>query len=250
VIVINKELKKYTMELGANPAKVSIIGAGVDLKRINPFVSGEEVRESFGISKSDFVMFFMGWLYNFSGLKEVASTMLSMESGQLRLLALGNGELLPELEKLKGQGIEGKIILVPWRPYEEIPKFLASADVCLLPSHNNDVMKNIVPIKMYEYLAAGKPVIASRLPGLVREFGDSSGVVYIDRPEDAVRIALKLAESPELTKSLSSKAVAFVSERSWDVLVTNFENLLQGLVPGRSHVEYANIPSEDMRSRA
>lgn len=227
VIAINAELRKYAIELGADP-NVSIIGAGVDLARINPSVTGEEVRASLRISKDEFVMFFMGWLYNFSGLKEVASALLSLRSSdKLRLLILGRGELLPELEKLKSQGLGDKLILIPWRPYEEIPKYLASADVCLLPSYNNDVMRNIVPIKMYEYLAAGKPVIASRLTGLVREFGDSSGVVYVDQAEEVPRVVMELVPNTSKMNLIRSQAVKFASTRSWDALVDRFENLLQ-----------------------
>jgi hypothetical protein len=38
---------------------------------------------------------------------------------------------------------------------------------------------------MYEYIVMGKPAVATRLSGLVKEFGDDNGVVYADRPEDA-----------------------------------------------------------------
>lgn len=231
VIVINSGLQKYATELGAEPSRVTTISAGVDLTRFNPLTNGEEVRASLGIGRDEFVMFFMGWLYSFSGLKEVATAMLSLgNESKLRLLVLGRGELLPDLQRLRVMEASNKLILEPWRPYEEIPKFLASSDVCLLPSYNNEVMKNIVPIKMYEYLALGKPVIASRLTGLVREFGDSSGVMYVDRPEDVPSLALELSSNPMKMKLLKSEALKFSSTRSWDVVVNRFEKLLQELI--------------------
>jgi len=48
-------------------------------------------------------------------------------------------------------------------------------------------MRDIAPIKFYEYMAMGMPVITTKLPGVVREFGDGDGVVYLDKPDDALR---------------------------------------------------------------
>ena len=86
-------------------------------------------------------------------------------------------------------GSAHRIALVSWRPYAELPSYLAAADICILPAHQVDLMQNIVPIKVYEYMAAGKPVIAARLPGLVREFGEGNGVVFISDPHEAVSTA-------------------------------------------------------------
>ena len=93
-------------------------------------------------------------------------------------------------------------------------------------------MQDIVPIKMYEYMAAAKPVLATRLPGLVREFGEGHGVVYIDGPEQVVPSALELAREGLLAE-LGAQARAFVSGNEWQTIVDAFESYLNGLVkPG------------------
>ena len=56
---------------------------------------------------------------------------------------------------------------------------ILSRYICLLPAHKNEIMMNIVPIKIYEYMAMGKPVIATKLPGLVKEFGEDSGILLL-----------------------------------------------------------------------
>jgi len=48
---------------------------------------------------------------------------------------------------------------------------------------------------MYEYMAMGKPVITTKLPGVIAEFGGGHGVVYVDKPEDALWKAVELIES-------------------------------------------------------
>ena len=91
--------------------------------------------------------------------------------------------------------MENKIIMMGYMPYEDIPELIASADICLLPAYNNEVMRDIVPIKLYEYLAMHKPVIATKLPGVMKEFGNGSGVIYIDKPEDVIKTVLEVTEN-------------------------------------------------------
>jgi glycosyltransferase involved in cell wall biosynthesis len=61
-------------------------------------------------------------------------------------------------------------ILATW-PYAELPRLLAGADVCMLPFRHDDMTRAIDPVKVYEYLAAGKPVVATTIPE-IRKFGD------------------------------------------------------------------------------
>ena len=121
-----------------------------------------------------------------------------------------------------------KIILAGKQPYDNIPKFIASSDICLLPAYKNEVMKNIVPIKMYEYMAAGKPVIATSLPGIMKEFGNDNGVLYVDRPEDALKKALELVENGCIEEE-GRKARKFVEKYSWDSITDEFEGVLREL---------------------
>jgi glycosyltransferase involved in cell wall biosynthesis len=57
-----------------------------------------------------------------------------------------------------------RIALLGRRPYEEIPDYVAAFDCCLVPFANNRLTEAVNPIKLREYLAAGRPVIASPLP--------------------------------------------------------------------------------------
>lgn len=227
VLVINQGLGDYAIKLGADRSKVILLGGGVDTTRINPSINGDEARKMLGIEKHEFVLFFMGWLYDFSGLREIALSLANTDRNcNLRLLVLGRGELSQELERIKRDQLKERILIVPWKPYKEIPRYLACSDVCLLPAHKNRIMRDIVPIKMYEYLAAGKPVIASSLPGITKEFAKDSGVVYIDQPEEAIQVAINLSKDTARMKELSSQALSFVLDRSWETLTTKFEGIL------------------------
>lgn len=229
VISINEGLREYTILMGATKDKTKVIRAGVDLER---FVSDgrEEVRKKYGIFNDDNVLFFMGWLYDFSGLKEVALELARCEKNGIRLLVVGKGDLWDALQGIrKNCCLEKKLIMIDWILYEDVPKYLSASDICILPAYNNDIMNKIVPIKMYEYMAAGKPIVATKLPGIIKEFGEDNGVIYADGTEDVLRKALELIEKGAFHKH-GLKARRFVENCKWDDIVDGFEGILEEVV--------------------
>jgi len=123
--------------------------------------------------------------------------------------------------------------LVGWQPYEKIPEYIATSDICLLPAHNNEVMRNIVPIKMYEYMACGKPVISTRLPGIMREFGHNNGVVYVDQPTEVLKKAIELGNDNGSIGEYGVRARKLVEKHSWNKMTDDFEDILKTSVVNR-----------------
>ena len=231
VITINEKLKDYAIRMGANPDKTYLVRAGIDLERYDPNIDGSEIRERYGIEKDDSVLFFMGWLYDFSGLKEVATELSKIkdEKPNIKLLIVGDGDAFDGLQKIREKHhLDNQIILTGKQPYESIPAFIASSDICLLPAYNNEIMRDIVPIKMYEYMAMGKPVITTRLPGVIKEFGEGHGVIYIDKSEDVLKKAIELDKNGNI-KEQGLKARKFVEKYNWDDIVDEFEGILEEL---------------------
>jgi len=232
VLSINQALRDYAVAMGASPGKSRVLPAGVDLERYLSVANGSEIRKRHGLRPEDLVLFFMGWVYPFSGLREVALRMVGGEGREdhVKLLVVGKGEFWNELLQLsKAASAENRIKVVDFRPYSEMPSYLAAADICLLPAHNVPTMRNIVPIKMYEYLAAGRPVIATRLPGLAEEFGEANGVVYVNGPLEVLPKASELARQGNLRK-LGELGRAFASENDWTKITDTFESYLKDIV--------------------
>jgi glycosyltransferase involved in cell wall biosynthesis len=112
------------------------------------------------------------------------------------------------------------------KPYEEIPEYIAAADVCILPAYPDEpIMQDIVPIKLYEYLAMGKPVITTRLPGIMKEFGEGNGVEYVEIPEMTINQSTSMKKTDEI-ESNRSNAREFVMNLDWKKITDTFESLL------------------------
>jgi len=230
VLSINEGLREYTISMGAAPEKTRVIRAGIDFAWLNN-ADRDKKRKELGIVQEDIILFFMGWLYEFSGLREVASELMKQDpSSRLRLLAVGEGDLWDDLQAMRSAPGSGeRIITIGWQPYATIPDFLATADICILPAENNEIMRNIVPIKMYEYMAAGKPVIATELPGIMKEFGSGNGVVYVENAGGVIRKATELSHNGSMIH-LGAKARQFVIPNDWDMITDTFEQTLGGIM--------------------
>ena len=99
------------------------------------------------------------------------------------------------------------------KPYSELPTWLASFDVCLIPFQINTLTLATNPVKVYEYLSAGKPVVGSKLPELA-QFGE---LVYCaaDTEEFVRCVGQALAETGPSAKDLQARRIAFARNQTW-----------------------------------
>jgi len=235
VLVINEKLKDYVIKMGSKPTKTCVVRGSVDLDRFNPSIDVTEVKKRYQIKDSDIVLCFVGMFHKDLGLKEAIVELSRAKNPNLKLLLVGGGdqsapEENEELQNLAEElGISGQVILTGRRPYQEIPALINVANICLLPAKYTEMMQDIVPIKMYEYMAMKKPVISTKLPGVMKEFGEDNGVIYVDKPEDVVAKAIELVQNNSV-EILGSKARSFVEKYSWDSITDEFEKILEEAV--------------------
>ena len=109
------------------------------------------------------------------------------------------------------------------RPYRELPEVLRGADVALVPYAINDLTRSVFPMKVYEYLAAGLPVVTTPLPALAETAGV---VVAADAPATVAAVERALAEDGAAARRARSAAVR---ENSWDTRLQEIDSYLSSL---------------------
>lgn len=231
IIAVSDKMKDFVIGMGAERSRVFVVKPGISLEKFDPSIKGDRIREKYGIKKDDIVLLFMGWLYNFSGMKEVAREMAKNKRPNVKLLIVGEGDAYNELQRIRREKtLEDTMIMTGRRPYEEIPELIAASDICLLPADPGEkVMHDGLPAKIFEYLAMGRPMISTRLRGVMREFGEGNGVVYVDRPEDTIETAVEMI-TDGMVKPRGYKARRFAENYSWDAIVDRFEQILLGII--------------------
>ncbi|HNQ94976.1 MAG TPA: glycosyltransferase family 4 protein [Anaerolineales bacterium] len=180
-----------------------------------------------GVSPSDFsasplpsradripTLLYIGTLADWQGLEVVVRALPKiLEQRAVRLHIVGRGRsrqrkfLAKQIRKL---GMEESVIVQPAVPHHEIPALIASADICVAPLGFNDrnVTQGACPIKVLEYMAGGRPLLASNLP-IVRELAreDVDALLFSPNdPEDFAKQALLLLNDFDLSKRLADSA--------------------------------------------
>ena len=233
VITINQKLSELAVELGSTEDKTILIDAGIDLNDFDPDLDDSNIRNEYNIAPDDTVLFFMGFIYEFAGMKELAIELGKNKDKypKMKILIVGDGDAYERLKEIKEEyDLGDQLILTGRQPYERIPEFLASADFCLLPAYiDEEIMQDIVPIKLYEYLAMEKVVIATELPGISREFGYGNGIEYVHKAEEVLELAQSILDNGEY-EELSKKGREYVKSNDWEAITDKFENAMKNLL--------------------
>ena len=233
VIAINKKLKEFAYTVGAKQESTILVEAGIDLASYNPDLDDSGIRAEYGIANDDIVLFFMGWIYDFAGMKELACELGKNKEKypNYKLLVVGNGDAYDEMCQIRDEyGLENQLILTGKQPFERIPEFLASADFCLLPAYiDEEIMQDIVPIKLYEYLAMRKVVIATELPGISKEFGYNHGIEYIQEASEVLETVHDILASGKYDE-IASAGREYVESNDWETITDKFEEAMKSLL--------------------
>ncbi len=205
-----------------------------------------------GVSASDFspsplpardgrvpVLLYIGTLADWQGLDIIVKAMpaiLEKQPAHLQIVGRGRSRQRKVLARqIRKLGIEDHVTVQPAVPHHEIPALIASADICVAPLGLNDrnVTQGACPIKVLEYMAAGRPLLASNMPivrELVREDMDALLFSPSD-PEDLARQTIALLNDFELSKRLAQSAseralTKFTWRESQKKLLKVYEKLL------------------------
>lgn len=224
-LYINEELRQYGISMGAKESSARTIRTGVDLQRFGAGVESASLRSQLGFKSDDVILLFIGWLYDHVGVDTVMRTLPHLPA-YVKLLVVGAGEGEPQLKALHQElNLGARVVFAGSQPYDSMPRFMALADVCLLYFDLKPITQHIVPIKIYEYMASGKPVLASPLPAVMRDVPPNNGVLYIPQTEllDELNRLLDL----NYRNDLGAKSRKFVEENcDWEKLTDEFEKLL------------------------
>jgi glycosyltransferase involved in cell wall biosynthesis len=117
---------------------------------------------------------------------------------------------------------EPNLHLLGLRPYDQLPAVLRGADAALIPYALNELTASIFPMKVYEYLAAGLPVVATPLPSLR---GVEGVVMAADADSTVARLEELLAADTQEARAERSK---LASGHSWDARVDEIAAALNG----------------------
>ena len=219
VIVLSPWLKEWTVSLGVKQSKVHFIPDAVAARRFRSLPSGQQVRRRYGLQDK----FVVGFLGSFQHWHDVPGLMKAFQKlyrvdPNLRLLLIGDGETRESAQRLAQRlGIADAAVFTGAIPHSQIPQHIAAMDVPVVPYEN---VKEFYfsPLKLFEYMAAGRPAVAAALGQMtdVIEHG-RDGWLYAAGDIDSLAGGIRaLLYDRELAASLGSAARRKVlSQYTW-----------------------------------
>jgi len=237
VAPVSREIMEILAGLGAPPAKCHLPRFGVDAEMFHPSSSrserGEEVR-----------LLYVGAVILKKGLKCLVEALADHSLKNVRLVVVGNGCYLGELESLcQRLGLSGRTEFKGQLPPREVAKEMRNADLLCLPSFTEGS-----PNVIKEAMASGLPVVASRvggIPEIVRE--GVTGLLFSPGDVGELRGCIAtVAGDPSLRMAMGAEGreVVIRSGISWDSTAEEFDMMFANVLAARAGA-YARALSEN-----
>ncbi|HEX6792032.1 MAG TPA: glycosyltransferase family 4 protein [Candidatus Krumholzibacteria bacterium] len=209
VWVMSGEMRAKALALGVDAARVDVIPNGVDAARFFPRRAGE-ARERLGIANDGRIVVCVSRLSHEKGIDVLVDAFARMQDAGARLFVVGDGVERDALaQRARERGAGASITFAGTRPHDEIPWWLAAADVVVLASRHEGM-----PNAVLEALASGRPVVATAVGG-TRELVTDPALGRLVPPEDVDALAGALRDA--LSSSWDARAIAAsVAARTWD----------------------------------
>ena len=211
--------------------RISVVPNGVDTDRFRP-LDPKEARARLGWAEAPWVVF-VGNLVAWQGLETlVRAAPDAIEACGARFAIVGDGQLRASLETLaRKHEIADHVSFAGSVPYETVPTYIGAAAACVAPfTRARNEAIGLSPLKVYEYLACGRPVIASAVPG-ISELMQRSGAGIAVPPDDPGALAAALRGvlgKPTEAREMGERGRAFaVNECSWKRSAESVERALE-----------------------
>jgi len=212
VLPVTQVLADRIAAKGVDPARIHVIQNGVDTDFLMP-LDPRPIRERYNLAGKT-VLGFTGFVRDWHGVDRVLSVMAEQDDPSLHLLLVGDGPARADLEaKAAKLGIQGRLTVTGIVQREAVPAHVAAFDIALQPA----AVDYASPLKLFEYMAAGKAILAPARPNIMEVLSDGADARLFDpdAPNGFERALIDLIEVPEIRDRLGIAARESLQRRNF-----------------------------------
>ena len=215
VVTITDALKKAYADSGIDESKIMVWPSAVDLGRYSDLKEKHAIREELGISQEDRIATYCGHFYEHKGVSYLIEAAKLLPEVKFYLIGgwpqdlINYGKICHDLDN---------VILTGFIPNSDVPKYLSASDILLLPNSIKYEQAYITsPLKLFEYMASKKPIIAAKIPAFenILIHGENAYLVEPDSTSSIVTAILNLINNSKFSDELSEGAWKTVQSYSW-----------------------------------
>lgn len=215
-VVSTNEAKRRRLveEHGLDPARIVVLPNGTDIERIDA-APALDLRQHLGLPAGCRILLYAGHLHRWKGVEHLVGAAAWLPD-DVHIVILGGRD--EDLARCRPRW-QGPRVHLPGRvPPAEVAAWLKGADVLVLPNVEGDPesREQTSPLKLAEYMAAGRPILASDLPSLREQLDEGCALlVPPERPLALARGAMALLQDPAGARARAEEARRRVEGRSW-----------------------------------
>ena len=239
VVVLTEGLRDLVIRrYRVAPERVVVLPSGTDTRLFFPQDS-TACRRRIGLGLDREYIGFVGSFYRYQGLQCLLEAMAIIRRTvpSVHLLLVGDGEAAPELKQQADRLVLNPCITWAGRiTYQEVPTWIGAMTLCVAPFRGD--RGETSPVKIFDYLSCGKPVIASAIPSVSATFTQETGVALVppDDPEALAQAVLALLKDPDRQVRMAAMGRHFVEHRfSWIHLTNRLREWLVTEQPSTHH---------------
>ncbi|MGB9690495.1 glycosyltransferase family 4 protein [Thermogutta sp.] len=219
IVAVGEGYRQKILEKVNIPERISVVMNGVDLERFRPQPPDRELRQQWN-GEGKFVCAYVGTIGMAHGLDvvlEAAEQLRASGRDDVVFWLVGEGARKKELEnEAQRRGLDGRVIFTGRLPKEDMPRVIASADACLVHLRKTELFETVIPSKIFEMMAMGKPIIMG-VRGEALRIVEEAGAGVAMEPESAESL-LECIEQIRQGENFSGNYV----DRVRDYLHTNY----------------------------
>jgi len=212
IFVVSEVERRNLEERGVSADKIIVNANGVDVERFRPGVGGADARRELGFRDDEVVAGFVGTFGPWHGVEKLAAAIKTISSAlPVRFLLVGSGSLHAEVAKqLDAEAAAGRVIFTGAVAHDRVPVLLDACDIVVAPhvplADGSEFFGS--PTKIFEYMAMGKGIVASRLGqiGDVLVDGETALLVAPGNVDELTAAIVRFVESKGLRESLGARA--------------------------------------------
>lgn len=205
IIVISNYLKEYYLPYKKN---ILIVHDAVSLERFSGVFNKGKVRKDLGILPGDKVCLYAGTVSRLKGVDYIFVTAKILPDFVFLLVG-------PALGEFVGINVPKNVKLLGAREQSELPPILHCADVLLLPHPKGEYSQS--PMKLFEYMASGVPIVASRLPSISEVLNNNNAILIEAENANALASGIqKVVNDKSFSDKISKQAYQDVRSYTWE----------------------------------
>lgn len=218
-IFVVSEVERRNLEgRGITAEKIIVNPNGVDVERFRPGAGGREARRELGLTDDELVAGFVGTFGPWHGVEKFAEAIKSIPaSARVRFLLVGSGSLHAQVQK-QLESEPGRVIFTGAVDHDRVPALLDACDILVAPhvplADGSEFFGS--PTKIFEYMAMGKAIVASRLGQIGEVLTDRETALLVEPGNvgELTAAIVKLVDANDLREKLGTKARE-VAEREY-----------------------------------